>query len=71
MVRVVKDHLGIKVARLTADIALPSRYLVFMSGARPAHVSVSKRIDSEVERERLKQIVAHYRGEQGGFIYCG
>ncbi|OZI14379.1 ribonuclease E/G [Sodalis-like symbiont of Philaenus spumarius] len=66
MVQVVKDPLGTKGARLTTDITLPSRYLVFMPGA--AHVGVSQRIDSEAERERLKQIVAQYCDEQGGFI---
>lgn len=30
MVQVVKDPLGTKGARLTTDITLPSRYLVFM-----------------------------------------
>ncbi|SQI43297.1 Ribonuclease G [Leminorella richardii] len=66
VVQVVKDPLGTKGARLTTDITLPSRYLVFMPGA--AHVGVSQRIDSEDERERLKQIVAEYCDEQGGFI---
>jgi ribonuclease G len=66
MVQVVKDPLGTKGARLTTDITLPSRYLVFMPGA--AHVGVSQRIDSEVERERLKKTVAAYCDEQGGFI---
>lgn len=32
MVQVVKDPLGTKGARLTTDITLPSRYLVFMPG---------------------------------------
>ncbi|QBH97834.1 ribonuclease G [Limnobaculum zhutongyuii] len=66
VVQVVKDPLGTKGARLTTDITLPSRYLVFMPGA--AHVGVSQRIDSEEERERLKQIVAEYCDEMGGFI---
>ncbi|NLS43020.1 ribonuclease G [BEV proteobacterium] len=66
MVQVVKDRLGTKGARLTTDITLPSRYLVFMPGA--AHVGVSQRIKSEVERERLKKIVSEYCDEQGGFI---
>ncbi|CNI47151.1 ribonuclease G [Yersinia massiliensis] len=66
MVQVVKDPLGTKGARLTTDITLPSRYLVLMPGA--AHVGVSQRIESEVERERLKKIVAAYCDEQGGFI---
>jgi ribonuclease G len=66
MVQVVKDPLGTKGARLTTDITLPSRYLVFMPGA--SHVGVSQRIESESERERLKTVVSAYCDEQGGFI---
>ena len=66
MVQVVKDPLGTKGARLTTDITLPSRYLVFMPGA--SHVGVSQRIESESERDRLKKVVAEYCDEQGGFI---
>lgn len=66
VVQVVKDPLGTKGARLTTDITLPSRYLVFMPGA--GHVGVSQRIESEEERERLKNIVADYCDEHGGFI---
>lgn len=66
MVQVVKDPLGTKGARLTTDITLPSRYLVFMPGA--SHVGVSQRIESEQERERLKKVVADYCDENGGFI---
>lgn len=66
MVQVVKDPLGTKGARLTTDITLSSRYLVFMPGV--AHVGVSQRIDSETERERLKEIVTDYCDELGGFI---
>lgn len=62
----VKDPLGTKGARLTTDITLPSRYLVFMPCA--SHVGVSQRIESEAERERLKKVVADYCDEQGGFI---
>lgn len=66
MVQVVKDPLGTKGARLTTDITLPSRYLVFMPGA--SHVGVSQRIGSESERERLKAVVADYCDDLGGFI---
>ncbi|OTA19266.1 ribonuclease E [Xenorhabdus beddingii] len=66
IVQVVKDPLGTKGARLTTDITLPSRYLVFMPGA--SHVGVSQRIASEEERERLKSIVMDYCDEHGGFI---
>lgn len=66
IVQVVKDPLGSKGARLTTDITLPSRYLVFMPGS--AYVGVSQRIDSREERERLKKIVTEYCDELGGFI---
>lgn len=66
MVQVVKDPLGTKGARLTTDITLPSRYLVFMPGA--AHVGVSQRIASEAERDRLKAIVSAQCDDLGGFI---
>lgn len=66
VVQVVKDPLGTKGARLTTDITLPSRYLVFMPGA--SHVGVSQRIESEKERERLKRVVADHCDEDGGFI---
>ncbi|RYV01032.1 ribonuclease G [Shewanella sp. OPT22] len=65
MVQVVKDPLGTKGARLTTDITLPSRYLVFMPGA--SHVGVSQRID-ESERDRLKSIAEPFVDEDGGFI---
>ncbi|WP_278355572.1 ribonuclease E/G, partial [Idiomarina abyssalis] len=54
MVQVVKDPLGTKGARLTTDITLPSRYLVFMP--KSDHVGVSQRIEEGDERERLRQL---------------
>lgn len=66
MVQVVKDPIGTKGARLTTDITLPSRYLVFMPGS--AHVGVSQRIESEEARERLKTIASDYVDELGGYI---
>ncbi|GAA5113209.1 ribonuclease G [Orbus sasakiae] len=68
MVQVVKDPMGTKGARLTTDITLPSRYLVFMPGPSSAHVATSQRIESEEERERLKSIVEKYITDAGGFI---
>ncbi|MEC8225854.1 MAG: ribonuclease G, partial [Pseudomonadota bacterium] len=66
MVQVVKDPLGTKGARLTTDITIPSRYLVFMPDA--THVGVSQRIETEEERSRLKKIVAEYGDDDGSFI---
>ncbi len=67
IVQVVKDPLGTKGARLTTDITLPSRYLVFMPDSK--HVGISQRIENEKERARLKGIVeAHYEEGEGGYI---
>ncbi|MBN6064285.1 ribonuclease G [Aggregatibacter actinomycetemcomitans] len=66
VVQVVKDPLGTKGARLTTDITLPSRYLVFMP--ENSHVGVSQRIESEEERARLKDLVLPLCDELGGFI---
>ncbi|MCW9715980.1 ribonuclease G [Avibacterium sp. 21-594] len=66
VVQVVKDPLGTKGARLTTDITLPSRYLVFMP--ENSHVGVSQRIESEEERARLKDLVLPFCDELGGFI---
>ncbi|SJL84906.1 ribonuclease G [Vibrio palustris] len=66
VVQVVKDPLGTKGARLTTDITLPSRYLVYMPGAK--HVGVSQRIESDKRRQRLKKVVEEYCDEHGGFI---
>ncbi|QIZ77907.1 ribonuclease G [Ferrimonas lipolytica] len=66
VVQVVKDPLGTKGARLTTDITIPSRYLVFMPGS--AHVGVSQRVEDARERDRLKTIVGQFVDSDGGFI---
>jgi ribonuclease G len=66
VVQVVKDPIGTKGARLTTDITIPSRYLVFMPSV--THVGVSQRIEDEVERERLKSLVQDLCDDEGGFI---
>ncbi|MBT0586885.1 ribonuclease G [Alteromonas oceanisediminis] len=66
VVQVVKDPIGTKGARLTTDITIPSRYLVFMPSV--THVGVSQRIEEEAERERLKNLVKEFCDEDGGFI---
>jgi ribonuclease G len=67
-VQVIKDPLGTKGARLTTHITIPSRYLVFMPEA--TNVGVSQRIEDEAERQRLKDLVLSFRGEEqpGGYI---
>jgi len=69
LVQVAKDPLSTKGARLTTQIALPSRLLVLMPES--GHVGVSQRIEDDDERERLRELVGGIRTEIGsehGFI---
>ena len=66
LVQVAKDPLGMKGARVTTHISLPGRFLVFMPEA--GHVAVSRKIEDDKERGRLKEIVQGLAGEDEGFI---
>jgi ribonuclease G len=67
LVQIAKEPIAKKGARITSHIALPGRFLVFMPTV--AHVGVSRKIASDEERQRLKRILTHERGEApGGFI---
>ena len=67
LVQIAKEPLGSKGARITSHIALPGRYLVYMPTI--AHIGVSRKIASEEERFRLRNIIAENRGSlTGGFI---
>jgi ribonuclease G len=71
VVQVTKDPIGSKGARLTTQLSIPSRYLVYMP--RTAHVGISLKIEDEGERERLKKVVSDCVAlegikETGGFI---
>ncbi|MDM8547119.1 ribonuclease G [Candidatus Venteria ishoeyi] len=58
LVQVIKNPLGTKGARLTTQISIPSRYLVFLPDIEP-NIGVSQRIIG-TERERLLMTVKHY-----------
>ena len=66
LVQVSKQPIGTKGARITAVISLPGRHLVFIPSSQ--HVGVSRRIEDEAERTRLKEIVQEERPPEGGFI---
>jgi len=66
LVQVAKDPLGTKGARITSHVSLPGRYMVFMPNTK--HTGISRRIESEDERKRLKEIAQSLRTEEGGFI---
>nr|MBA2321705.1 Rne/Rng family ribonuclease [Deltaproteobacteria bacterium] len=66
VVQVAKDPIGTKGARLTTHIALPGRYLVFMPTVD--HVGISRRIEKEKERRRLRDVVEKHRKPGAGYI---
>jgi ribonuclease G len=68
IVQVVKDPLPNKGARISTHVTLPGRYLVLLPTVR--HFGVSRRIESEVERERLLAILHQLpvTGGGGGLI---
>jgi ribonuclease G len=67
LVQIAKEPIAKKGARITSHIALPGRFLVYMPTVN--HVGVSRKINSEEERQRLKRIVTSERENGlGGFI---
>jgi ribonuclease G len=67
LVQISKEPLGTKGARITSHVALPGRYLVYMPTID--HIGVSRKISSEEERLRLRNIILEHKGSlTGGFI---
>jgi Rne/Rng family ribonuclease len=65
LVQVTKDPIGQKGARLTSQISLPGRYLVYVPGG--AMSGISKRLPDQ-ERARLKSILKNLVPEEAGVI---
>jgi ribonuclease G len=65
LVQAVKDPMGTKGARLTTEISLPGRFLVFVPYGDG--IGVSRRLEDE-ERERLKVICKGLELPDGGLI---
>ena len=66
MVQVAKEPIGTKGARITSHITLPARNLVLMPNMD--HIGVSRRIENDAERTRLRELVESIRPEGMGFI---
>lgn len=66
LVQVAKDPIGTKGARITTHITLPGRYMVFMPTVD--HVGISRRIDRDKERRKLREFVEKHRPKGAGFI---
>ena len=66
VVQIAKAPIGTKGARITSNISIPGRHLVLTPWS--ARVGVSRRIDSDKERRRLREIVDRLRPKELGFI---
>jgi len=67
LVQVVKESFGTKGPRLSTHIGLPGRYLVLMP--QDPHLGISRRIENEAERKRLRQILEELKlPKDVGFI---
>ncbi len=66
LVQVAKEPLGSKGARVTSHVSLPGRHLVLMPTMN--HIGISRRIEDENERARLKEIIETLRPKGMGFI---
>jgi ribonuclease G len=70
LVQIAKEPIAAKGARITSHIALPGRFLVYMPTIE--HVGVSRKIDSDNERQRLRKLIKDIRETEdvpsGGFI---
>ncbi len=65
-VQVVKEAIIPKGARVTTNLSLPGRYLVLMPDNNG--IAVSRRIEQEEEKERLKKIMQKIKKKEFGFI---
>ena len=65
IVQVTKDPVGHKGARLTSQVSLPGRYLVYVPGA--SMTGISRKLP-DTERTRLKAILKKVTPENGGVI---
>ncbi|MCS7203062.1 MAG: Rne/Rng family ribonuclease [Thermodesulfovibrio sp.] len=66
LVQVAKDPIGTKGARVTSRITLPGRYVVLMPGME--HIGVSRKIENEEKRKKLKELAAHIKPQGFGII---
>ena len=66
MVQVTKEPIGTKGPRLTAQVSLPGRFLVYMPFS--SHVGVSRKIDQREERQRLRALAREVMPQDSGGV---
>jgi ribonuclease G len=66
LAQVTKSPIGTKGARISSYISLPGRFLVLMPTSD--HIGISRRIEDQDERERLRSAVQNLRINNYGYI---
>ena len=66
LVQVSKEPIGTKGPRVTAQISIPGRFLVYMPSA--SRVGVSRKIEAREERARLREMVSRLLPEDSGGV---
>jgi ribonuclease G len=68
LVQVIKDPIGTKGARLSTQVSIAGRLLVYLP--QEFHIGISQRIEDEAERAQLRERLQHLlpAEEKGGFI---
>ncbi|MAI78152.1 MAG: Rne/Rng family ribonuclease [Deltaproteobacteria bacterium] len=66
VVQIAKAPIGSKGARITSNISIPGRHLVLTPWSK--RIGVSRRIGSDKERKRLREIVHRLKPDNLGFI---
>ncbi|MCK5542243.1 MAG: Rne/Rng family ribonuclease [Desulfobacterales bacterium] len=66
LVQVAKSPIGSKGPRVTTHLSFPGRYIVLMPYVD--HIGISRKIDNEVERDRLRELILSARKNKYGYI---
>ena len=68
LVQVTKEPISTKGSRVTAQISIPGRFLVYLPSA--SRVGVSRKIEAREKRARLRKIVKDVLPKDGGGVIC-
>ena len=68
LVQVTKGPIGTKGARVTTNLSIAGRYLVFLPNS--PHLGVSKRVEEKAERERLRKMLKSLEIPKGMGLIC-
>ncbi|MBM4360489.1 MAG: Rne/Rng family ribonuclease [Deltaproteobacteria bacterium] len=66
IVQVTKEPIGTKGARVSSHVSLAGRYVVYLPTVE--HIGISKRIGSEKERARLREVIESVKPPTGGLV---